>query len=235
MHISKSLLGVATLFMAICSSVQAAPLVSWTFTGLTGFGPATLNGTPAAGGITATLSRGPGLTTEGSGVNVSYGGNGISTTSLENSVAQGDYFVFNIQAAEGTTFSLDSIDAYSIIRNPTTGANLLMYWQYSADGGAFTTLSTPGLGLPIGSSGGGKPAISLSSIPALQDVSSVQFRLGFYGNGSVPTSTTGVFLRNNSSGGFSLSGSAVPEPSSFLLLGLGSVALFGRMRKRRTK
>jgi hypothetical protein len=189
------------LIALLCITTQLTwaqvPLASWTFTNLTGgagnWGPSPNPPTTSNSNVTVVgLTRGPGVTTINSAAASAWGGNGffdnllVALQTADTAIALGNYFTFTIAATTGNNMSLSEIEAYNIRRSGTGPA--LFKWQYSLDGISFTDITgniDPGT---IGTAAGNpQSAITLSGIPALQNVPSgttVNFRIVIWSTGN---------------------------------------------------
>ncbi|MFA6056822.1 MAG: T9SS type A sorting domain-containing protein [Taibaiella sp.] len=185
-------------------------LASWDFTNLTGgsgnWGPSPNPPTTSNSNVTVVgLIRGPGVTAlaTGSAAASAWGGAGffdnVLTTSQtrDSAISLGNYFTFSISATIGNNLSLSEIGAYNIRRSNTGPAKYK--WQYSLDGTSFTNIGVGDsiiAGGNVNSPGNPQPAITLSGIPALQNVPSgttVTFRIVAWGASGL----TGTFYFNS--------------------------------------
>jgi hypothetical protein len=174
----------------ICTTVQLTwaqvPLATWSFNSNAGWGPGTFSPSTSNASVTiAGLNRGSGLDTGTTTAATNAWGavdfnDGITSASQTSATAitQGNYVTYSVTPNAGISVSFSSISPYNVRRSSTGPGTML--WQYSFDGSTFTDI---GVQIPTGStssSGNDKPAIDLSSISELQNVSSgttVTFRL----------------------------------------------------------
>lgn len=237
----KTLLTLA-IVCAVAGGANAAVLLSWDFSALTGgtndFGPSPFAGTAISNSTAGGLTRGSGISTTGGGASNAWGGTGFITTTpnFANALAASEFVTFTLKANVGYALSFASIDAYNIRRSgtgPTTGQ-----WQYSLNGTTFTDIgSTIAWGTGTSSAGNAQSAISLTGISALQNVAAtttVTFRLVTWG----ATNSGGTWYFNDPSDtaavdlGISGTLAAVPEPSTTVLLGAGLMVVMIRRRHR---
>ncbi len=177
----------------------SAVLAGWNVSGVGGFGPSpffatSTNPSVLVGGLT----RGAGLTTIGVGSNDSWGADGfhLLNPSQLSAIDAGKFITFTITPAFGVNISITGIDPYNIRRSGTGPATGI--WQYSVDGTPFEDIGDPiTWGTDTGGAGNPQPAIDLSGIPALQNVTSattVTFRIVTWG--STATQTAGTWYIN---------------------------------------
>jgi hypothetical protein len=206
--------------------------------------------TVAPGLTALTLSRGPGIVGAGLGNGFSANNwNNPATTSgstsptLANAVVTGDFFQWGFTVNSGYSASLSTLDLS--LRRSAVNASMNFEVQYSFDG--FTTPGNVASDFSyFGRSSGTAPAtvtpyqwmttdtagqdagnpvstIDLSTISALQSIAEgtgVTFRLYGYGaaTGAADSNTIAIGRVNGPTIGGTLV--AVPEPSSFALVGL---------------
>jgi hypothetical protein len=129
----------------------------------------------------------------------------------------GNFFAITLDAATGYTFDLSnfSFTGQQFNNGPTS-----LSIQYSVNGGTFTDLVT---GVVTDTN----PKLYSYDLinSSFQDLQSVTFRI--YGLNA--KSNGGQFSIND----YSLSGTAVPEPQTLSLIGVGSLLMFGYMRRSR--
>lgn len=178
--------------VTIPATCARAQLSSWDLSTSSSWGASPMPPTTSDAGVTVTgLTRGSGVTMQGTAATNAWGGAGFrdDITSAANQTAQtaidrGNYVTFALKANEGNSLSLSGIGPYNIRRSNGLGpANML--WQYSLDGTSFSNIGTT---VPTGgntaASGNEKPAIALDTIAALQSVPSattVTFRIVLWG------------------------------------------------------
>lgn len=128
---------------------------------------------------TATLSRGAGITAAGLANAFSSNAFVVSGTKAS-ATTTNEYYQVSLQSKNGKKLSLDHI-AFNV-RRSATGPNAYQ-WQYSLDGFATPGVDIGAEGLYTGTENNGlaMPAIDLLSIPALQKVKNVTFRLYAWG------------------------------------------------------
>lgn len=241
-HTMKKLLitlGLAAMTVA-GANAQIVPVAGWDFDPLPGgsgnFGP-----TPYAPGTTVSNVTYVGLTRNwslgtGSGAANAWGGNNFNTVSpsFASALSNNNFVTFSLTPDVGYKISLDSFDTYNIRRSssgPTTGR-----WQYQIGAGSFVDIGSDiTWGGTTTSSGNTQATIDLSSIVSLQDVTdTVTFRVVTWG----ATTSGGTWYFNDPSGSVGndlvLNGSValVPEPGTWLLIGLGSAVILARMRRK---
>lgn len=227
--------------MACSSSLLAATIAGWDFNSLPGgasnFGPSPYSATAADPDvIVGGLTRGPGVSTAGTGAARGWGGSGWDgNANAADAIANGDYVSFTLQADDGKSLSLSSIDPIQYRRSgtgPTSGQ-----LQYST-GGSFTNLATFDYS-STATTGASLPAVDLSGIASLQNIqpsTQVTFRIANFGaTGSTGTwylfdvgadAGTADFVVNGATG------IAIPEPATFALLALCGVACLGARGRR---
>jgi hypothetical protein len=237
----KTLLAVLSLTAVSLAGVNGQTiLVGWDFDPLTGgstnYGPSPLSPTVASANLTiAGLTRGSGLGTTGSGAANAWGGMDAQSADLTGAINGNDFASFSITPSAEYSLSFSSINSYNIRRSttgPTTGQ-----WQYQIGSNSYANIgSSITWGSTTASSGNSQAAIDLSGISDLQNVApstTVTFRVVTWG-----ASGTGTWYFNDPTGSvgedFSVSGTltAVPEPSTWALIGLGSAFVLWRMRRK---
>src|SRR4051812_17692825 len=122
-------------------------LARWTFTNAAGvWGPSPLAPVSSTSDITVGgLTRGSGLTTQGTAGATSWGGTGFSdgvpvgTQTATTAISNGNYITFTVTATAGNSMSLTQIAPYNVRRSSTTGPAVFK-WQYSLDGTSFTDI-----------------------------------------------------------------------------------------------
>lgn len=223
-----TLLGLA---MVSLSSAQG-PIAQWTFEINT---PADLTGSATISGIAADVGNGP-----ASGVHASAAtawttpaGNGSANSLSANTWGVGDYFQFQTSTIgfSGIFLSFDQTSSGTGPRD--------FELRYSTDGnnfttfGAYTVLANGGAPNPAWNTTTPSSAYSfsydLSSVTALDNASDVYFRL-------VDTSTTSANGGTVGTAGTdrvdNFTVAPVPEPSTCLLVGFGTLALLLVRRRK---
>jgi hypothetical protein len=238
----KRLLILAALALMLGGEARASFIVGWDFDpqigGSNNFGISPLAATTVTGAVsTGGWIRNHSILSGNTGASNAWGSNNFNTTtpSFSSAVANNNFFTVTLTPNSGNQFSFSQISAYNIRRSnsgPTTGR-----WQYRIGTGAYTDIGSDiTWGSVATSAGNSQSAISLTSISTLQNVSSsVTFRIVTWG----ATSATGTWYLNDPSGtpgsdiSFSGNVSAVPEPTTGLLLGIGTLACAAFRRNRR--
>ena len=151
------------------ASTSQAQIAAWELDGKSG-DEATVNATTVDANLaTPVLSRGAGVTA--SALGNSFSSSGWYVSNLATAVSGNKYFQFAIGAQAGYKASLSTLDVN--FRRSGTGPNKFQ-WQYSLDGFATAGVNI-GSEITYSGSGGNGTAqaqITLSGIPALQDVAS---------------------------------------------------------------
>lgn len=194
-----------------CTSLQAADLAKWDFTGENS--PAT----STADVINANLTS-SGVLTRGSGASTSTASNSFRTQGFSNngiSVTNTDYFQTTIAAAPGYNLSLTAIDAYLAgTANFSNSPGTTNQFAYSLDGTSFTLIGSPQT--RIGN--GALATIDSSSITALQNVpSGTTITLRFYASGQTTTGGWGFNSASSGSYGLALTGTVLPSAATLTL------------------
>jgi len=161
------------------------------------------------------IALGGGLT--GTITNNSYTAYGWAKGNTLNT-ANNDYYTFTIDANTGYEIDYDTF-VFNAQRTNPGPADLQL--EYSIDGGAFQTIG----GVINPTTTAADYTVDLSSLQ--NETGSIEFRL--YGYGSNNTNS-GATLSLNS---YSFNGdvAAVPEPQSLALIGVGSLLMFGYLRR----
>lgn len=201
----KLLCTIALLCITTQFTWAQVTLASWTFTNASGdWGQSPAPPATTGSGITVVgLTRGPGIATSGTAAGTAWGGAGFSDGVLtvsqteDSAIALGNYFTFTVTGTAGNSISLTEIGPYNIRRSSTGPAKYK--WQYSLDGTSFINIGVEDsiiVGGNTNSPGNVQPAITLSGIPALQNVPSgttVTFRIVAWG----ATGVSGTFYFNS--------------------------------------
>lgn len=156
---------------------------AWEFGAMPG-GSGNFGTSPFSGTVnqisSATLTRGSGILTTGSGAAASWGGKELDATNLANAIAAGDYATISLVLSSTNLFSFSRISA-NIMGTSTQGPPNVQ-WQYSIDGGAnYINVGSP-ISLAVGADTG-VSEISLSSLYDLQNINNttIFFRVVMYG------------------------------------------------------
>lgn len=203
-QLCKAIAGHLALFAALMAGMfatsQAGTVAGWDFSaivatdtfGASPYAAATSDPNATIGGLTRGWTTGSGSPAAGG-----WGGNNFAQSpnnTQAGALAAGNHVTFTIAAKTGYKVSLTDIAAYNIRRSstgPTTGI-----WQYST-GSVFTDIgSAITWGNVTTSAGNPQSAVTLSGIPALQNVAAgttITFRLVTWG----ATSTGGTWYLND--------------------------------------
>lgn len=144
-------------------------------------------------------------------------GNSSAHALTANHWAIGDYYEFQTATLGFTSISI-AFDQYRSGTGPTDWS-----LQYSMNGADFTVSTNGSYSLDTSSSWHSL-SFDLASVTALEDQANVYFRVRA---DSAPSSTAGAVRIDN----FAVLGEVVPEPSGFILAGLGG--LFSLLRRRK--
>jgi hypothetical protein len=237
---------------ALAIPVQAGTIAGWDFSGIVSgtqaqaganwFGaspmtPSTSDANATAGGLTRNWTL-----ASGTCASYAWGGNnflvGTAGDTAAEAIAGGNFATFVLTAKEGYELSLGGIDAYNVRHSgsgPTSGL-----WQYKLDNGSFADIgSTITWGSNTTSAGNAQSAIDLSGISALQGLSAgttVTLRCVTWG----ATGATGTWYFNEPTNHTTapdlvVTGtlSAVPEPSTIVMLTLGGLGVVSVLVRRR--
>jgi len=180
------------------TAVAPEVLAGWDFNGLTGYGPSPFDPTTSNSNVTiGGLSRGSGVETSGTAASNAWGGTTWGTATSSEAITSNKFITFTVEPNAGYLLSFSEVSAYNIRRSgsgPTKGL-----WQYQINGGAFTDIGTEiTWGTSTSSSGNNQVLIDLTSISALQNITSgtvVTFRIVNY-----EASGTGTWYLNDPTG-----------------------------------
>lgn len=222
--------------LALASSVHAQNLLAaWDFTGQPGT-QATQAATVFSSGFDSSN-----LLTRGAGAAGSAGSNSFRTVGFQNNgiaTSNTDYFQLTLSSAPGNTFSLSGI---TIRTNGTASFDVApgvsQQWAYSLDGTNFTLI-----GAPVAVTGGGQQSVfDFSGTPALQGIAdTTTVTLRYYASGQTSTGGWGFFSSAAGDSGLSVFGSGitpvvlVPEPATYMLMGLGVLICAQKFRRRKS-
>lgn len=259
----KSLLCLSVL-LSLCDRANAAVVLQYDLNGVPLAAPATLNATTVANGLTGkALSRGAGVTASNLTNGFSAQG-WEGPTTVASAITEGNYFQFGLSFNDGFKGSLSSLDLSlrrSAIAAPMNmqiqgsldgfATNFVVSsFNYfgRASGTApaqdpllndpffYMTNDLPGRPNAVTSIGDAIPTIDLTTITELQNLkggADVTFRLFAWGTASTASTNSLAFGRMT---GPTIGGSvtAVPEPSTFAILGAAMICS-GLTRKFRKK
>lgn len=140
----------------------------------------------------ATLTRGSGIVTTGSGAASAWGGKEFDNISLTNAIAAGDYATISVVLPNTNLFSFSRISA-NVMGTSTQGPPNVQ-WQYSINGGANFVNIGSAITIAVGADTG-VSEIALGSIYDLQNINNTTllFRVVMYG-ASAPGGTW--YIRN---------------------------------------
>jgi hypothetical protein len=236
MKITSLLLAALTGY-CLTSSSQGATITSWTFEtslpgGASGITAATITGiTPEVGSGTASGVHASSATTYSNPV-----GNGSTDSFSSNTWAVGDYYQFSTN-----TIGYEDITLSWAQTSSGTGPGEFTL-AYSVNGGSFSNFlnytvlpnqaGAPGLGAWNATTAitGYNFSADFSALSAL-DGAAVDFRLVMRSTAdSTPPGTVAV-AGTSRVDTFTVSGTAIPEPTSALLGGLGVLGLLRRRRR----
>ena len=205
--------GILGLFFGALASSDAAILANYNFTGATASVDADANSTATS--FTSNYPSDSGL---------SGAGNYFVRVQVTPAVATTtNYFTFTVTAASGFTLNLTDLALKTALVDPSNPSGTTFVRSsvdgYASDLGSYTQTGTSGSTFTDRS-------IDLSGA-AYQNLSTITFRIYHYDN-TDSTSSTGLVHRIDD---VVLNGSAVPEPASIALLGLGGLSLLVRRRR----
>lgn len=214
----------AVLVLAVSKS--SAQIAAWDVSG---------SGSPAVATLTATtsdpnLSAAPVLGRVDVGMTAAANSFNSSNWDITATLATNDnYITFSVSAAAGYQLNMTSLSYAMNGSNTAPGTD---QWGFSTDGGVTWTMEDP--------FNMHQPAVSSLSNWDFADVSatSVEFRFWAYGTNSIigATSSIGGTTRINNIAGNDLilngTVTAVPEPSTLTMIGLGMVGMLAFARRR---
>ncbi len=210
----------ATTLMAFAPVTLADVLAGWDVStlipsGSNDFGPSPLSAAKADANVTVGgFARGVGVGTTGTGAQRAWGGNTWNSASSASAITANQFATFSVTPKTGYQMSLSSISKFDY-RRSSSGATTGVL-QYQIGSGAFTDISTVSYA-SNSSSGASLPAIDLSGIAALQNLSAgtqVTFRIVNFG-GTSSAGTWYIFDTTASSAAdFEVSGITSPISST---------------------
>ena len=203
-------------------AAYAAPLATWSFETTPPSGTGQANGPYLAdSGLLAGTSNANGFHASEATTWSNPSGNGSLESWSSNNWAIGDYYQF----ATSTTGFEDIIVTFDQTRSSTGPADFEL--QYSLDGNSFTGAGAYTVGALTWSTSTPVPestfTFDLTGISALENASSVTFRLVATGAAS---GTAGTNRVDN----FNIEATAIPEPTSLAVIGLGGLLALRRRR-----
>ncbi len=253
---------VAGCLAAAVTSVHAAVVLDYDLTAVPNTAVTTVAPTTVAGGLTASdLTRGAGITATNLTSGFSSNNWAATTASRQNAIDTNQYYQFGFTVVPGGSVSLEQLEVglrrsaiaapmnyewqYSLDGFATAGNTISVSGSPYYSTGAFTyfgrSSGTGGIAdnfnymtTDVSGQNAGNPMapLDLTGITALQNItagSTVDFRLYAWGDGTGATSNTVALGRNL---GPRLSGVAVPEPTSLILVGAALAAGVGFVRRR---
>ena len=228
---------IAVLLFQMHFTASGQTIAAWSPAGLSGYGPSPFTATTAATNTTiGGLTRGSGVGTSGTAAGSAWGGVNWSGASEAGSVTSGDFASFTIKANAGYSVSLSSLSLF-YRRSGTGPANGQL--QYSIDGTTYTDVTGGAFSYSsTSSSGAALPAVTLSTILALQNVpatTTITFRIVNWGGGSAGTwyvfssglSVSGTVNVATGCSGTPVAGTATVSAASVCGSGSSVVALSG--------
>jgi hypothetical protein len=221
---------IALMILAVAATAQAELLATWTASGVNNLAGASIGQT---GGSTYnfTMVSGAGWVAGGTPAGATYAGAGADAADAATAYADGQYLYFTWDSAY--TLSLESVSAFysraaSGGQNAQWGTIIASTW--SDIGTAITAITTA------------TPTTSTSPITttfaAVSGLESGQLGVAFYG-GTSSANTSWVRLDSRPSAtpntALSIEGTmtAIPEPATMSLLGLGALAMVLRRKIRK--
>ncbi|MGZ0654882.1 PEP-CTERM sorting domain-containing protein [Coraliomargarita sp. W4R72] len=153
-----------------------------------------------------------------------------STTTQVNPGTGNDYYGFTVTANGGNTLSLQSLkyDFVSVLNagDSTTSITASAEAFLSVDGGSFSSIGAVTAFDDKVAAGFGVVQSANFDLSSIAGATSIEIRIGI--GDDVSTNSAASFLQ-----GIELSGSAIPEPSSYALIGGLVVSAFAMIRRRR--
>jgi hypothetical protein len=186
----KNYLLLLGIFLFVFSGMARGQIAAWQLYGKLG-SEVTIDASTINSNLnTSTLSRGSGLIA--SALGNSYGSTNFTASGTKaDAIANSKFLLFSLNSKTNYAVSLSTLDVR--FRRSATGPNAFR-WQFTIDGGTnYTDIGSSDISYTLTTTGGdAQTQINLSSIPALQNVSSsttITLRLLCWG----ATSTNGTF------------------------------------------
>jgi len=217
----KILIGLMVAMVATCGFADL--IATWDFTGFAG-NEASAAGSMLANMEASTLTRGGGLGATGNGDR--FCANGFADT-LANALTGADYFTFTLEASSTYAFSLSSM-VFNFQASGTGPQSWALFSSVTGWNEVDVLENWAGVG------NGVTETADLSGVTALQSASSaIEFRV--YGYGASGTGGTGGFEGTGDDivVNGTVAPSAIPEPATMSLLGLGALAMVLRRKIRK--
>lgn len=222
----NKLLPIIVATLATTLSSQAAILAQWDTTGFAGTETSIASNDVIAGISVTSITLGSELAT-------TAGGGGMNTTSWSTALnaTAGNYYGFSVTVNPSYQLNLTTWE-FSARSSNTGPGNFAVFYSGDSFASAIDTFSTSGASY-------GNVIVDLSSLGTLL-AGTYEFRVGLLddtqsdGVGTVLTGGTHRIMNFDSTGAsagpveISLNGTAIPEPSTALLGGLGMLALVRR-------
>jgi hypothetical protein len=173
----------------------------------------------------ATLAQGAGATAGTAGGSLGFASIGSGT--LSDAITGNIYHSFTLTPSTGYTMNISGVEYNADASNSTSTFNFNLFSNITG----FTSGDSLG-SFSVVNSAASSGTINLSSVTALQGISSVEFRI--YVDRSAGSGTAAYYADDGvNSGFFSVNGAVIPEPSSIILMGLVGLAAVVILRKRK--
>jgi hypothetical protein len=213
--------------LGLTVSARADLLIAWDFaTASSTTPPLTWNATTVDALLATTVvTRGLGLTATGN--TNGFAASSMSAATLGAAITSNDYFSWTVAGEVGSTFSITGLVFYTT-RSATGPTNMTL--RSSADAFVADLFTATAFG-----TGNLTNNVNTSGVGALQNISSVEFRLyGYTASSSAGT----LRLEEDSTpigNDLSVFGTAIPEPSTLALCGVALLGLASRRWLTRRK